>query len=305
MKQTISETIQQFLSELQTVRGYPKNTITAYTKDLEQFQAFCVENNKEDITHINHKFIRRFLINLADSGGKDGKGLHQNSIARKVAALRGLFTFAFRNDSIETNIGNYIKPPKTKRKLPEIIQQAEFEKIVKTIDEDELIPQYEKLLYNALFEVLYGCSLRVSEVCDLKKNDVDFSRKAIKVFGKGSKERFVPLGEKSVAILKKYLHNKPKPNNEETFFITKQGRKLYPKFVWTVVDRYLGKVSDISKRSPHVLRHSSATHMLENGANLGAIKEILGHENLKTTQIYTQVSIERLKKVYKQSHPKS
>jgi len=163
----------------------------------------------------------------------------------------------------------------------------------------------DPFLVIAIFELLYGCSLRVSELCELKVGDLDFKRGTLRVFGKGSKVRIVPIGDKSIEIIEAYLNFNPRKNMKSPLITLKNGKKLYPKFVYRIVNKYLGKVTDIKKKSPHILRHSSATHMLDRGADLRAVKEILGHENLSTTQIYTHVSIERLKEAYKKSHPKS
>ena len=145
----------------------------------------------------------------------------------------------------------------------------------------------------------------MSEVCNLKAGDVDLEKATVRVLGKGSKTRIVPIGEQSKKNLAEYLKLFPVENYSETFLRNKSGKKLYEKYIYRIVNKYLSKVTDIRKKSPHILRHSSATHMLDKGADLRAVKEILGHENLKTTQIYTHVSIERLKKSYKKSHPKS
>ena len=152
---------------------------------------------------------------------------------------------------------------------------------------------------------MYGCALRVSELCDLNFGDLDINKRTIRVMGKGSKLRIVPVGEKSIEITKQYLNEINHRQNNAPLILTKGGNRIYPKLVYRIVHKYLSKVTDIKKKSPHVLRHSAATHMLYNGADLRAVKEILGHENLSTTQIYTHVSIERLKSTYKKSHPKA
>jgi site-specific recombinase XerD len=147
--------------------------------------------------------------------------------------------------------------------------------------------------------------LRVSEVCGLNISDVDLENKTVKVFGKGAKARIVPLGEKSAEVLSCYIKNKNRSNPNAPLFLTPREKRIYPEYVYRLVKKYIGKVSDIEKKSPHVLRHSAATHMLDRGADLMAVKEILGHKNLSTTQIYTHVSVERLKQTYKKAHPKS
>jgi site-specific recombinase XerD len=202
---------------------------------------------------------------------------------------------------IKNNPASLVKNPRTSKKLPEIVSAENITKTFELVDEADENPESVKVI----FELLYGCSLRVSEVCNLKAGDVDFHKGMIRVLGKGSKTRIVPIGEKSIKNLAEYLSYSPANNYSEPFVRNKNGKKLYEKYVYRLVNKYLGKVTDIKKKSPHILRHSSATHMLDRGADLRAVKEILGHENLKTTQIYTHVSIERLKQSYKKSHPKS
>jgi site-specific recombinase XerD len=229
------------------------------------------------------------------------KDLEKITIVRKLSSLRGLFKFAFKEDLIKNNPTSQVKNPRTSKKLPEIASAENILKTFELADEADVNP----LLIKVIFELLYGCSLRVSEVCNLKAGDVDLEKGLLRVLGKGSKTRIVPIGELSKKNLAEYLNTFPVKNYSDTFVRNKSDKKLYEKYVYRIVNKYLSKVTDIRKKSPHILRHSSATHMLDKGADLRAVKEILGHENLKTTQIYTHVSIERLKESYKKSHPKS
>jgi site-specific recombinase XerD len=230
----------------------------------------------------------------------EGK-IEKISITRKLSALRSFFKFAYKEELINHNPTSLIKNPKTSKKLPEITSPENILKIYELANESEDDP----FLVIAIFELLYGCSLRVSELCKLKVSDLDFKQGTMRVFGKGSKVRIVPVGDKSIEIIEAYLNFNPRKNIKSPLITLKNGKKLYPKYVYRIVNKYLSKVTDIKKKSPHILRHSSATHMLDRGADLRAVKEILGHENLRTTQIYTHVSIERLKEAYKKSHPKS
>ncbi|WP_407931463.1 tyrosine-type recombinase/integrase, partial [Ignavibacterium album] len=163
----------------------------------------------------------------------------------------------------------------------------------------------EKLFEKAILELLYGCALRVSELCNLKVKDVDFEGSTIRILGKGNKMRIVPVGSKSMELIYSYLKDYPATNQNDFLIRNDKNEKIYPRLVYRIVNRNLSKVTDVKNKSPHTLRHSAATHMLDNGADLRVVKEILGHENLSTTQIYTHVSIERLKATYKKSHPKS
>jgi len=291
----IDQIVEGYIIYLRNIRRYSPNTIKAYKSDLSDFINYCNDNNRIDITSINERFIKSYLMNLSE------KKIEKISIVRKLSSLRGLFTFAFKEDLIKQNPTSQVRNPKTSKKLPEITSSENILKTFQLADEaDE-----NSDLIKAIFELLYGCSLRVSEVCNLKAGDVDLEKGTVRVLGKGSKVRIVPVGQQSKKNLKEYIESFPSENYSEPLLKNSKGKKLYEKYVYRIVNKYLSKVTDIRKRSPHILRHSSATHMLDRGADLRAVKEILGHENLKTTQIYTHVSIERLKQSYKKSHPKS
>lgn len=294
----ISEIVKQFLDNLENIKRYSPNTVKAYKKDLEQFTAFCTLHNKEKINEISERFIKSFLGAL-NNGEIDNKEVEKISIVRKLTAVRVFFKYAFINDYLESNPASALPNPKVKRKLPEIISSDDFIQL----QENNSCLNDSKLV-KALLEVLYGCALRVSEVCRLNFEDVDLVQKTIRVFGKGSKMRIVPIGEISLQVLNEYAVDK-KYIKSGPFFTNSKGKRVYERMVYQIVRDNLGKVTDIKKKSPHILRHSAATHMLDRGADLRAVKEILGHENLSTTQIYTHVSIERLKTAYKNAHPKS
>ncbi len=291
----IENLIENYLSEIGNVRRYSDNTLKAYRIDLEEFLSYCNEYDKVNIEMISEKFLKSYLFVLNDNK------LDKKSISRKLAAIRGLFKFAYQKDLIEKNPAAFISNPKANRKLPEVISLDSILKVYNKADESEEKPE----LIKVIFEILYGCALRVSELCNLKYSDVDFYKSQIRVLGKGSKMRIVPIGDESIKVLNEYLSLNPVTSNNDPLIRNKQNKPIYPRYVHRLVNKYLGKVSDIKKKSPHVLRHSAATHMLDEGADLRAVKDILGHENLSTTQIYTHVSIERLKSTYKKSHPKS
>jgi site-specific recombinase XerD len=289
--------IEDYLRELEGIKRYSDKTITAYRNDLSNFRQFCEDQEKSAVDKITEKIIRRYVFKLNEDG------LNKNSIGRKLSAIRGLFDYAIRHEIIEANPVKQIPNPKVKRKLPDIITLDSFSEIIRLSDEKVDKDVQNKI--NSIFELLYGCALRVSEVCGLNISDVDLENKTVKVFGKGAKARIVPLGEKSAEVLSCYIKNKNRSNPNAPLFLTPREKRIYPEYVYRLVKKYIGKVSDIEKKSPHVLRHSAATHMLDRGADLMAVKEILGHKNLSTTQIYTHVSVERLKQTYKKAHPKS
>jgi len=221
-----------------------------------------------------------------------------------MTSLRVFFNYLLDIGVIEYNFVKDIKNPKFQRKLPDIVSEKEFESTT-SLAAESAANSYNELLHTAILELLYGCSLRVSEVCTIKAGDVDLVNGKISVTGKGSKMRIVPVGGKSSTILKNFWEVRKSLGYHNLFLSQLNGKAVNQQYVYRLVRKLLSASTDIRKKSPHVLRHSSATHMLDNGADLLAIKEILGHENLSTTQIYTQVSIERLKGIYKKAHPKS
>ena len=285
----------EYLEDIKNIKRYSPNTVKSYTEDLNGFLNYCSESSKNELSGITEKFIKSFLMSLNE------KGLDTKTISRKLASIRGMFKYAYLQNYIETNPVILISNPKTKRKLPEVASTNSILEIYNLADENDSDPN----LVKAIFELLYGCALRVSELCKLNFIDLDQKEKTIKVLGKGNKMRIVPVGDKSLKIIKEYLKNKSNIKSNSALLTNKEGKRIYPRQVHRIVKKYLGKVTDLKRKSPHVLRHSAATHMLDKGADLRAVKEILGHENLSTTQIYTHVSIERLKSTYKKAHPKS
>jgi site-specific recombinase XerD len=227
-------------------------------------------------------------------------GIERKSISRKISSIKGLFKFACLNEYVEVSPASGISSPKFKRTLPEVAASKFILDVYEEMKKDKNPEQIK-----AIFEILYGCAVRVDELCKLNYGDLNLKEKTLRVLGKGSKTRIIPVGEKSVTVIKDYLNTIGIKNISSPLFLAKNGKRIYPRLVHRIVNKYLSLVTDLKKKSPHVLRHSAATHMLDNGADLNAVKEILGHENLSTTQIYTHVSIERLKSAYKKSHPKS
>ena len=294
-KNQILTLIKDFLSELKGVQRASNNTIRSYEIDLEQFYSFCENNNFNKIDLLSERKLRLYLMEL------NSKNLSKTTISRKLSALRNFFNFAIRKEIIENNPLINISNPKTNRKLPQTLDVKSFEKIIELNDDDE----NDSLLIKALFELIYGSALRVSELCNLNIGDVDLLNGIVRILGKGAKRRIVPLTDKSIKTIEDYLETRLNKSSKEPLFVTKTGRRIYPRYIHRIVNKFISKVSDISKKSPHVLRHSAATHLLDRGADLMAVKEILGHDNLSTTQIYTHVSIERLKETHKKAHPKS
>ncbi len=290
----IEKVTEEYLQYLKSIKRYSENTVKSYRGDLEGFYSYCNEYSKKEISEVSEKFIKSYLMVLSESG------IERKSISRKISSLKGLFKFAYLNEYFNINPASAIRGPKVKRKLPEIASLSSILDAYKEIEKDE-----NSEMVKAIFEILYGCAIRVDELCKLNYGDLNLKEKTLRVFGKGSKTRIVPVGEKSLVVIKEYLNTKKFESISNPLFITKIGKRIYPRLVYRLVNKYLSLVTDLKKKSPHILRHSAATHMLDNGADLNAVKEILGHENLSTTQIYTHVSVERLKSAYKKSHPKS
>ena len=290
----IKEVFTEYIKEIRNIKRYSNNTIISYSEDLKSFLDYCIEYSKTDIKKISEKLIKSYLMVLSESG------LEKISLSRKLSSIRGFFKYAYKYNYIDVNPTSFISNPKSIRKLPEVVPCEIILNTYKEIDKDEINAK----LYKIIIELLYGCALRVSELCNLNFGDVDIKSKTVRILGKGNKVRIIPIGDKSITVLKVYLSDKNLKSNDP-LLIDKNGKRICRRMVYNIVNKYLTIVSDLEKKSPHALRHSAATHMLDNGADLRAVKEILGHENLSTTQIYTHVSIERLKSAYKKAHPKS
>jgi integrase/recombinase XerC len=298
MKQlTITEVRDKMIVELSGIVRASENTLEAYFRDINEFILFCSEKNINMLSKVTVKTIRSFIIKLNE------QELTKSSISRKLSALRRLFLFAVQNDIIEINPLAKIPNPKVIRKLPETVSLDSYLEIYSFVEKENSYNDAIKII--SIFELLYGCALRVSELCSLSVTDIDFYSMSIRVLGKGAKTRIVPIGSKSSKVLKDYIKSISVKGINQPLFTNDLNQRLDRHHIYKIVKKYLSLVTDIEKKSPHILRHTAATHMLDNDADIMAVKEILGHENLSTTQIYTHVSIERLKQAYKKAHPKS
>ncbi len=295
-----------FLHYLRGERNCSAHTLASYEDDLGQFIAFLSRVDVDataDVRKIDHQAIRGFLHDLLD------QGYSRRSIARKLACLKSFFRFLRRSNVIATNPAAAVHAPKLPKTLPTVLAEDEITLLME--QPDRSTP--EGLRDRALLEVLYGTGIRLAEAIGLNWNDINVSDTTLKVRGKGNKQRIVPYGRKAKEALQEYARVRgalvesgfKDETAGEAVFITKRGKRLSPKGVNVLMHRYIGRVSEISKKSPHVLRHSFATHLLDRGADLKAVQQLLGHESLSTTQVYTHVSVERLKKVYAQAHPKA
>jgi len=295
-EEELKSSIQDYLSYIQSEKNYSAHTFAAYKKDLFSLSDFLKSEQKREITPdlIRRKDIQNYLIHLSQ------KGFDPASIQRKLSTLRSFFKYLQRRVKVKANPASSLEAPKRKKRLPRALSWPQ----VKSLLEPSLYQkEKEGLRDRAILELLYNTGLRLSEISSLRKGDIDFKAGEIKVLGKGNKERIVPIGENAGKILTEYLDSK---NPENDFiFSNKYGEKLGRRGIARVVKKIGAKVIEEKKFSPHVLRHSFATHLLDEGANLLAVKEMLGHEKLSTTQIYTHLSLNRLKEVYKKAHPRA
>jgi len=291
--------LEEFISYLKNQKRFSAHTVTAYTTDLSRFFNF-LSNQYEissDISVVNAQIIRSWLVELTESG------VTNRSISRKISTLRTYFKFLKKNDLNPQNPMAKIVPPKLEKKLPVFVNELDMDKLFNSIEfEDDFFGHRDKLM----IELFYVTGIRLSELINLTAKSINSSTYSIKVLGKRNKERIIPLSKKMTNQLVEFEKVKSLKFPEAAkLFTTDKGADLYPKFVYRKINHYLSQVSTITKKSPHVLRHTFATHLLNNGADLNAIKELLGHANLSATQVYTHNSFEKLKKIYTNAHPRA
>jgi len=275
------------------------NTVIAYHTDLSQFRTFLLKNYEtEEIDKVKSYQIRSWLVELKD---------HQvanRSLRRKTSALKAFFKFLIKGGKMETNPVRAIVLPKLSKSLPHFLETSQTESL---LESQNFPDSFEGKTARLILELLYQTGMRRAELIQLKEHDINFQRKEAMIFGKGNKARIVPLNEYLLIDLKEYIDLKKGlfENNGNYLLSLKSGKQMYGNYVYRVVNRYLEAITTLSKKSPHLLRHTFATQLLNNGAELMAIKDLLGHSSLAATQVYTHVNIEKLKEVYKNAHPKS
>jgi integrase/recombinase XerC len=282
--------VDKFINYLKIEKNASEHTIINYTADLRDFSRFLQDKTFEDV---NYLVIRKFLAALR-SDEYDKK-----SIARKLSALRSFYRFLYREGYIKANPISTVSTPKLDKKLPKFLDLSSVVKLIESPNIKDLYGMRDR----AIMELLYSSGMRVGELVGLNTDDVDFIGGVVKVMGKGKKERICPIGDKASGALRDYLNKRR--NKQRALFLNKSGGRLRDRSVRRIIDRYITKISLKEKISPHTLRHSFATHLLERGADLRSIQELLGHKNLSTTQIYTHITPEKLKSVYDKTHPRA
>ncbi|OKL38979.1 tyrosine-type recombinase/integrase [Pontibacter flavimaris] len=289
-----------FFKYLQYEKRYSPHTLTSYHTDLGQFSGYLSEVYQiNDAAEADHTIIRSWILTLVQNNIKP------RSINRKIACLRSYYRFLLAQERIKANPMLRIKAPKSGKKLPAFVQEEPFNNLLDTFTfEDNFDGQRDRLI----LEFLYGTGIRLAELINIEPTDIALSAKTVRVLGKGNKERIVPLNDSLLLALDAYQAEKSHffgDNNSVKLLVTNKARPLYPKFVYRVVKKYISLITTSEHNSPHVLRHSFATHLLNKGADLNAIKDLLGHASLAATQVYTHNSIEQLKSIFEKAHPKA
>ena len=291
--------IERFTNYLQYEKRFSAHTLSAYLQDLQQFQKF-LSQSALDFAVVKHHDIRSWIVDLLD------KQAEPRSVQRKLSTLRTFYKFLLREMLVEANPTLQVKAPRVSKILPVFIEDSNLNSL---LDNAEVFGEgFEGLRDRVVLELLFGTGIRLAELITLSDADVNLYEQTIKVFGKRSKERIIPVNVSLMKLLKQYIEEKSKQNFQnlsQKLLVTSEGKAAYPKLIYRIVKKYLAYISTNEKKSPHVLRHSFATSLLNKGADLNAIKELLGHASLAATQVYTHNSVERLKTIYKQAHPKA
>jgi integrase/recombinase XerC len=285
----------KFITYLSSEKRFSEHTIKSYSTDLKQFTSFLLSEFQiiNEIHEISFQIIRTWIASLLE------KGLSPRSVNRKISTLKTYFKFLIREGVLIENPITKVVAPKSKKRLPVFIEEDQIASLLNEVQfEKGFVGQRNKLI----IELFYVTGIRLAELINIKISDVDLNKQSIKVLGKRNKERIIPLSSNVVNDLNIFIENNQK---NKYLFTNLEGEKLYNKLVYRLVNKYIAKISSVNKKSPHILRHTFATHMLNNGADINAIKELLGHANLSATQVYTHNTIEKLKTVYKQAHPRA
>jgi len=292
--------IQPFIDYLKFEKRYSAHTIRAYQDDLVQFTDFiALQFGVKTLAEVSSSFVRSWLASLKD------QRLSSRSVNRKISSLKSFYKFQLRNGVVEFSPMDPITSPRTSKRLPVYVEQKDT---VILFEDIEFPGDWNGLTDRLLLTIFYNTGMRLSELVNLRERQVDAASRTIRVLGKGNKERIIPVSAGLIAEVQDYCRRKQQElerPDTDSLLVGEKGKKLYGKYVYRVVKKYLGQVTTIDKKSPHVLRHTFATHLTNSGADLNSVKELLGHASLAATQIYTHNTIEKLKDVHKKAHPKA
>jgi integrase/recombinase XerC len=290
--------VESFIEHLKCEKNYSPHTVESYTNDLEQFKDFVCGGSPIDPHDIDAIWVRRWMVNLMDNG------YSPLSVKRKLSTLKSYFKYLCINKYLETSPLRLIQGPKSGKPLPSFVNDIDMSKL---LDDSNYGDTFEDERDRAILDMFYTTGVRCAELAGLKNNDVDFGLHTIKVTGKRNKQRIIPFAATLETTLRSYLNKRNSEIEMQTdaFFVRKDGCKLSNSVIYGIVHRRLSSIQNLKKRSPHVLRHTFATSMLNNGADLNAVKELLGHASLSSTEIYTHTSFGELKKIYQQAHPRA
>lgn len=293
---------QEFLNYIRREKRYSANTLKSYDTDLKQFQAFLSEQFRvSDLSIADHQMVRSWLVSMIEAG------ISARTINRKISCLKSFFKFLSLKGNIIINPMPKVISPKTGKRLPEFVKESDMDKLLAEVGFE---PGFDGVRNKTIILTFYLTGIRISELINIKLTDIDMSGQQIKILGKRNKERLVPMSAHLKSTLNEYLKTRSEtlagnPPENPYLFITNRGKQTYAKLVYRIINKHLSYVSTNTKKSPHTLRHSFATIMLNKGAELNSIKEILGHSSLSATQVYTHNSFEKLIQVYKQAHPRA
>ena len=303
----MKKVIGKYLRYLEVERNASPHTITSYENDLTQFCEFCSHHFETDEDNFSLNDIERITIRLW-LGELSERDLAKSTISRKVAAIRSFFKYCFKRGHVEQNPAHLLIVPKKDKPLPKTASKKDLEHMMEMAEGNTPRSAQNR----AILEVLYGTGIRLSELVNLDIEDINFTLNQMKVLGKGAKQRIVPLGNRAKEAIREHLDTRPQLFGKRTdtdakkaVFLAAGGQRIYDRAVQRIVKDYLQRASEVTQKSPHVLRHSFATHLLDEGADIRVIKELLGHADLSATQVYTHTSVERLKNVYELAHPRA
>lgn len=288
--------VKSFLQYIQYEKKYSSCTVFSYHNDICQFENFLLENHSLTIEETELKHIRNWILQLKS------QNIESSSINRKLSALKSLFKFGLRNNYIKSNPCTKLQALKTPKKLPVFFKTSELENALETRNNTK--NDFAEARNNIILEILYQTGIRRAELINLKDSDFNFFSLTLRILGKGNKERIIPISKNLREKVEAYINLKNQIFDSPYFILTDTGEQSYPNLIYRIVKNSMSEASSLNKRSPHVIRHSFASSLLNNGAEISAVKELLGHANLAATQIYTHTSYEQLKKAYKQAHPR-